>query len=121
MTEAIFNRLENPDFKLDPAFKAKWLAELRSGKYPKGAGRLCTVDGEYCCLGVVAKMEDRLTEARTFEAPQGDGFAKSCGFLTSDGEENWHFIPRDIQKKLASINDTSRTWDPVIAFIEENL
>lgn len=33
----------------------KWLAALRSGEYKQGAGFLCDLDGNYCCLGVLQK------------------------------------------------------------------
>lgn len=36
---------------LDPAFKAKWLADLRSGVYPKTKRHLKDGVG-FCCLGV---------------------------------------------------------------------
>jgi hypothetical protein len=39
--------------KLDPEFKAKWIAALRSGVYKQGDGKLYSIrNGTYCCLGV---------------------------------------------------------------------
>lgn len=38
--------------KLEPEFKAKWVAALRSGKYKQGRRELRSVDDEFCCLGV---------------------------------------------------------------------
>lgn len=36
--------------------RAKWLDGLRSRKYRQGTGALVTKYGEYCCLGVAAKV-----------------------------------------------------------------
>ena len=39
--------------KLDPEFKAKWVAALRSGDYKQTTLKLHRASGGYCCLGVV--------------------------------------------------------------------
>lgn len=39
----------------------KWLAALRSGEYQQGKEALCE-DGKYCCLGVLSKLQGRLTD-----------------------------------------------------------
>ena len=39
---------------MDATIKTAWLEALRSGKYNQGRGRLKTVKGNYCCLGVLA-------------------------------------------------------------------
>jgi hypothetical protein len=39
--------------KLDPEFKAKWVAALRSGEYKQGSGTMYNPDADcFCCLGV---------------------------------------------------------------------
>jgi hypothetical protein len=43
--------------KLDPEFKAKWIAALRSGEYKQGQNMLCNrYDNSYCCLGVAGAI-----------------------------------------------------------------
>lgn len=42
--------------------KDKWLKALRSGRYRQGFGRLRTASGGYCCLGVLSKIQKRLTD-----------------------------------------------------------
>ena len=43
--------------KLDPEFKAKWVAALRSSKYEKGFGELYDKENKsYCCLGVAGRI-----------------------------------------------------------------
>ncbi len=44
--------------RLDPEFKAKWVAALRSGKYQQGCGRLRNELNEFCCLGVALDLID---------------------------------------------------------------
>lgn len=52
------------DFKLDPAVKKRWTDALRSGEYPQGSNQLKTNDGYFCCLGVKAEIEGKLTKAK---------------------------------------------------------
>ena len=40
---------------MDPAFKAKWLEALRSGRYRQGQGHLHIAD-DFCCLGVACDI-----------------------------------------------------------------
>jgi hypothetical protein len=40
---------------MNPAIKAQWLRDLRSGEYPQGKGRL-RKDGKFCCLGVLCEQ-----------------------------------------------------------------
>jgi hypothetical protein len=41
---------------MNPAIKAQWLRDLRSGEYPQGTGKLRTSDGKFCCLGVLCEQ-----------------------------------------------------------------
>ncbi len=67
--------------KIDPEFKVKWLAALRSGEYIQGQGALRTdLDGHnssYCCLGVACSLLPNLvtpTQAgRTFNFKDREG------------------------------------------------
>lgn len=42
--------------KMDPALKAKWVTALRSGEYEQGQSRLRTLEGSFCCLGVLCEV-----------------------------------------------------------------
>ena len=53
--------------KLDPAFKAKWVAALRSGDYQQGTGNLDDM-GKFCCLGVACRLTDIPTRS-SFNTP----------------------------------------------------
>ncbi len=38
---------------MNPEIKARWVAELRSGRHVQGKGRLRNSDGSMCCLGIL--------------------------------------------------------------------
>jgi hypothetical protein len=42
--------------------KRKWLTALRSDDFKQGQRLLCNSAKEYCCLGVLSKLQGRLTE-----------------------------------------------------------
>lgn len=60
---------------MDPELKAKWTAELRSGKYKQGAGRLRKLveDGTwvFCCLGVLAEVLGLELTENGYRLPDG--------------------------------------------------
>lgn len=42
---------------INPEFKAKWVAALRSGEYTQGKANLYTPETDsYCCLGVAGRL-----------------------------------------------------------------
>ena len=45
-----------PPSRMDPAVKARWVEELRSGRHRQGVTRLESSDGSKCCLGVLCNM-----------------------------------------------------------------
>lgn len=53
----IYNSVKLPKEKIE-----KWVETLESGRFPQGKRKLC-MDGEYCCLGVLAKIENKLERA----------------------------------------------------------
>lgn len=48
--------------KIDPEFKAEWVAALRSGKYTQGQRGLVDTENNYCCLGVAVCLRPELVE-----------------------------------------------------------
>lgn len=44
---------------MDPARKAQWVAELRSGNWKQGKNALTNGDGSNCCLGVACTLAER--------------------------------------------------------------
>lgn len=67
--------------KMDPEIKVKWLEALRSDRFRQGSGFLKDCDGDNCCLGVLAEINDIPWEASidsfsegsfAFTFPRGD-------------------------------------------------
>ena len=127
------------DGKLDPVFKEKWLAALRSGKYRKGAHALRAEyeddDGpSFCCLGVACDLidPDAWNDFEYGKIGWGDESALSTELpftyglplvLTSDidGKSDYGDVEIKTGEAIARINDNSNTFEDVIRFIEKNL
>lgn len=127
---------------MKPAIKAKWLDALNSGKYPKTVGVLKD-DVGYCCLGVLcdlyaktrrngskfipmelAGMGDNdekfaINEMEVAESYLPSTVAKWAGIPTADVSDI--FATDDIQRQLASLNDTSDDFSEVIKYISKTL
>jgi hypothetical protein len=52
---------------LDPEFKKKWVAALRSGEYEQGVGKLRSLDNKFCCLGVACDLVDPTQWSKMYE------------------------------------------------------
>jgi hypothetical protein len=100
--------------KLDPEFKKKWVAALRSGKYKQGKGGLRNQHGEFCCLGVACDVMDP-------DAWDGTVMWRKYGAL----DTNLDFIVlgngASIGNKLAQMNDNGKTFAQIADYIEENV
>lgn len=44
---------------MNPEVKEKWTAALDSGEFTQGTGRLQTLKGDFCCLGVLCELYRR--------------------------------------------------------------
>ena len=83
--------MTNTKQKLGPKQK-RWIADMKSGKYPKGDGALSPVKAgmrRYCCLGVACEGFGMKSKETTFEGLNA--------FLYSDGMIE---LPESIRKKL---------------------
>ena len=101
--------------------KQKWLRALKSGEYAKGKGRLGRTrytDTEFCCLGVlVCEMTPEFFQRGQYDWWQVDDFGN---YLPDDLAAHWG-LDDNTQQTLAKLNDDSVSFDPVIAYIENNL
>lgn len=114
--------------KMDPAFKAKWVEALRSGKFRQGDGALARLKNkryEYCCLGVACAIQP--TIERTQQAQEGVYESVTYGLF--DGEQ---YYLSEAQRKaigldyhagqaLATMNDDGATFAQIADWIEANL
>ena len=107
--------------KLDPEFKAKWTAALRSGEYFQARGALKAIESpriRHCCLGVACEV---LYPELLREYPNG-----APGTVPED-----EFAPKVLhavgltspaQHKLVSLNDSYRnTFSEIADWIDANL
>jgi hypothetical protein len=111
---------------MDAELKQKWIAALRSGKYPQGTGYLQTADG-FCCLGVLCdvaglkrsaskKSKGDFSSFIFYEFPNGktDGFCLDKDFMYSIGLDFY------TMNRLADMNDDGSSFDFIAGYIEKN-
>lgn len=89
--------------KMNPEVKERWLKRLRSN-ISQGKGRLCNgkptwEDGEFCCLGVVAKELGKLVNDRIGEV--GVRYPEGREFGLEECE-----LPEYLRKEIGITNDT---------------
>jgi hypothetical protein len=106
--------------KIDPEFKAEWVAALRSGRYAQGQGCLRTVDNTFCCLGVACDLIDPgiWTKFSTDMYQHG----QRAVYMPSPFERENIGLDFDAATYLSELNDTLK-WDfhQIADWIEANL
>ncbi len=80
--------------RIDPEFKAKWTAALRSGEYEQGYGALHTLTNEFCCLGVVCDLLELPKEVVTRDSKEVYQYAVNETSTLGHRKSIW-FIPGD--------------------------
>lgn len=95
----------------------KWIAALRSGKYGQGTGCLYSeADNNFCCLGVLAKIESNISEGGYFMI---DGKQECFTALRSWEESYYCRIPESLQAKYMKLNDDGpHTFEDIAHIIE---
>lgn len=116
--------MAEPRTKLDPEFKAQWLAALRSGEFKQGKHALCriTPEGdEYCCLGVAHEL---IHGPEAWGAPSL--LLNGCHSekrRSVHGNSGWFTPPglgEGAKNALAGMNDSGATFDEIADYIEEH-
>jgi hypothetical protein len=110
------------EIKLDPEFKAKWCAALRSGEYKQGKHVLRNPeDNSYCCLGVAYKV------AKGVNPPDHTLGGYIVGDIDTDGVPDMLIgtgadagihTPRYV---LVKMNDDGKSFLEIADYIEQNL
>lgn len=104
--------------KLDPEFKAKWIAALRSGEYKQGTGWMYK-DGKYCCLGVASELCGVPAKGKVIILDEGyteDEIRKIPQPLRGKSGTN------DVVKSLTNLNDVQqKSFSEIADYIEKNL
>lgn len=109
--------------------KKLWIEALDSGDYPKTTGRLKDEEG-YCCLGVLCELyRKRRHRGKWVQGFTGPDFVVepyTYGHVLPPPVARWAGLEEGNPEvneggSLASINDRSPTFEPVIEVIKENL
>lgn len=118
--------ITNEKPKMDPKIKNRWIKALLSGDYEQGKKCLKNKKGQYCCLGVLADVCDKLGRKNQFDdskAGSSDGllsyrlydFAKEMGLMNKEDG-------RSIENKLVLMNDEyDSSFKQIAAWIKKNL
>jgi hypothetical protein len=108
--------------KLDPEFKAQWIAALRSGEYKQGHCKMYNpTDSSYCCLGVAYQLgTGSIPPEYGYIRVQWPGFPSIL--LRGDSNEP----NADIAVTLAAMNDgfdhsRIHNFSEIADWIEEHL
>lgn len=114
--------------RMNPEIKEKWLEALRSGDYQQGTGRLKTIDGKFCCLGVLCDLYAKERGIEWKLRSHGYIFDGNATLLPRSATE-WASIrsaPRVEEGYLMWLNDGSaklrqHTFTEIADLIEEQL
>lgn len=105
---------------IDPDFKAKWVAALRSGDYTQGHDRLKNKDA-FCCLGVALDIQ-HWTWDRCERAVLND---EVIGALDIPDSKYLCGLSRNLAQNLIHRNDgcglfedNAQTFDQIADYIE---
>jgi hypothetical protein len=114
---------------VNPEIKTRWVAALRSGKYPQGRGRLKTEEG-FCCLGVLC---DLAAEDGIGHWEQKDTYFNRHYFLVTTVHEN-NYLPMEVatwaglhrnpfvgSSILSALNDSGSSFAEIADLIERHL
>jgi len=102
---------------MNPEYKAKWVAALRSGKYAQGRATLQQESGGMCCLGVLCDIVKDEVGGEWSDDRRGDGFVD---FLSGDLKVDRNYPPVAVYK-LVGLEDVRVGRDiPVIAQMRQD-
>lgn len=114
---------------MNAEWKAKWIAALRSGKYPRTQGKLRRPTG-FCCLGVLCDLVDPLHWSPTATVVTYDH--KNDYFIYgTDETPAYNMPPRQVYditgltqaqaNELANRNDHGASFEEIAEIIEGHL
>lgn len=106
---------------MNPEIKTKWIEALRSGKYQQTHGVLRRGD-RYCCLGVLCSLNDdgEWTEC-SGEVYEFEINSKTNCSILPDPVASEAKLSLDAQGKVATLNDSGKSFLEIANYIEANL
>lgn len=113
--------------KMNPEYKAMWVAALRSGEYKQSTCSLQDENG-FCCLGVMSDIvkDEICAEWNNFEYVWKDEktneWTNEMSELPSVVQELIRFPSSKYEQILINMNDSEdKTFSEIADYIEENL
>jgi hypothetical protein len=106
--------------------KERWLKALRSGEYKQGTDRLYSLDGSFCCLGVLADIFIREMGGK-WKWEKDDHYVH---YIFSGCYKDIYLLPMEVrewagkienEKRLATLNDSGSTFEEIAKVIEKEL
>ncbi len=118
---------------MNPEVKQKWIAALRSNKYPQGKTALKS-NGEFCCLGVLCDLHAQETGAEwEHEILEEEGHKEMGYYLGSRDycppkvvkwaglQDSDPKIKSKVDPRLSFLNDNGATFEEIADLIEAEL
>lgn len=91
------------NYKLDEVKKNNWIKALRSDVYEQCEGELCSLDDNYCCLGVFLEVNENLEKININNGIYYiDDDRRSYSALMPE-----RIMPSEIQGFFSDLNDNS--------------
>ena len=107
--------MEEIKYKLPKEFGEKWLAALRSGKYPQSSGYLKRDTG-YCCLGVGCVINGIEESLLFYKGYPTIGWLPDDTLIYINDGQDIH-----LEATLANMNDSGKTFLEIADWIEINV
>lgn len=102
---------------IDPEFKNKWVAALKSGKHKQTRGilrdKLSNGTYSYCCLGLACEIDDPTKWIGNF-------YNNKKLYLTNEFLDKINMTDKEMDY-YAGMNDKGKTFEEIAADMEINL
>lgn len=114
--------------KMDPAWKMRWVAALRSGEYKQGREALRSDDDSFCCLGVLTDLcvKEGLVGQWKRLGPDSDYEVDKTAGVAPPSVERVTGLPSpdpevSERETLSCLNDSGSSFEEIADLIEEVL
>lgn len=110
--------------KLDPEFKAKWVAALRSGEYQQETKVLCNGkkdEPKYCCLGVAGAISGISCDTMAHLQIVIPTIAKKKAFTTYPSQlvvRRGNSLPKELARMNDGVNLPGHSLSKQYTFLE---